>query len=140
MNLPLPYNTKSCRFFFISSLFYSFTCLGQSETNKKETKYFTDDEKTKIEAIAKSKAYHKYVFEVEDFKTFEAQFTFFKKELKKVVLMENIIISKENEHITVICIDKNADHFLYKLKKILHENGFRLYKFKEELSENPIRS
>ena len=54
-------------------------------------------------------------------------------------MFENISISKESEQIAVVCLDKNADNFLYKLKKILHDNGFRLYKYKEELSSKPIR-
>ena len=138
MNLFLP--IKKYVFHAVVLLFFiSFTSFGQSEQKKTQTMPFAGDDKSNMEATAKSKAYHKYVFEVEEFKTFEAQFSFFKKELKKVVVMENIFISKDNEHITVICIDKNAKNFLYKLKKILHENGFRLYKFKEEFSENPIR-
>ena len=96
-------------------------------------------ENVDLEAIAKSKAYHKYVFEVEDFKSFDAHFKLFKKQLQAAVVWEKISISEENKEITVVCLAKNAENFLYKLKKTLHDNGFRLYKFKEEYSEKPIR-
>ena len=139
MNLPFFYNILHCRFLIFSSLFFSFTCFGQSESTTIPSPAVFGLENANLEAIAKSKAYHKYVFEVEDFIAFDAQYKVFKKQLKEVVVIEDISISEENKEIAVVCTDKNADNFLYKLKKILHENGFRLYKFKEEFSEKPIR-
>ncbi len=139
MNLPYFYYNLHCRFFILSSLFFSFTCFGQTESTSIPTPTVFGIENADLEAIAKSKAYHKYLFEVEDFKSFDAQFKLFKKQLEEVVVFENISISKESEQIVVVCLDKNADNFLYKLKKILHDNGFRLYKYKEELSSKPIR-
>jgi len=139
MNLPFFYNILHCRFLILSSLFFSFTCFGQSESTSIPSPAVFGLENANLEAIAKSKAYHKYVFEVEDFIAFDAQYKGFKKQLKEVVVIENISISEENKEITVVCLDKNADNFLYKLKKILHDNGFRLYKYKEEFSAKPIR-
>lgn len=139
MNSSFFYNILHCRFLILSSLFFSLTCFGQTESTLIQNTPVFRTENTDLEAIAKSKAYRKYVFEVENFKLFDAQFKVFKKQLKEVVVIENISISEENKEIAVVCTDKNADNFLYKLKKILHENGFRLYKFKEEFSEKPIR-
>lgn len=139
MNLPFFYNILHCRFLILSSLLFSFTCFGQSESTTIPSPAVFGLENANLEAIAKSKAYHKYVFEVENFIAFDAQYKVFKKQLKEVVVIENISISEENKEIAVVCTDKNAENFLYKLKKILHENGFRLYKFKEEFSEKPIR-
>jgi hypothetical protein len=139
MNLPFFYNILHCRFLILSSLFFSFTCFGQSESTSIPSPTVFGLENANLEAIAKSKAYHKYVFEVEDFIAFDAQYKGFKKQLKEVVVIENISISEENKEITVVCLDINADNFLYKLKKILHDNGFRLYKYKEEFSAKPIR-
>jgi hypothetical protein len=139
MNLPFFYNILHCRFLILSSLLFSFTCFGQSESTTIPSPAVFGLENANLEAIAKSKAYHKYVFEVEDFIAFDAQYKVFKKQLKEVVVIEDISISEENKEIAVVCTDKNADNFLYKLKKILHDNGFRLYKYKEELSSKPIR-
>jgi hypothetical protein len=139
MNLPFFYNILHCRFLILSSLFFSFTCFGQSESTSIPSPAVFGLENANLEAIAKSKAYHKYVFEVEDFIAFDAQYKVFKKQLKEVVVYEKISISEENNDVTVVCLDKNADNFLYKLKKILHENGFRLYKFREAFSEKPFR-
>lgn len=139
MNLPFYYNILHCRFVILSCLFFSFTCFGQSEPTSNQLPTIFGYENADVEAVAKSKAYHKYVFEVEDFESFDAQFDFFKKKLKAVVVWEKIAVSEKNKEITVVCLDKNAENFLYKLKKTLHDNGFRLYKFKEEFSAKPIR-
>ena len=139
MNLSFFQNILHCRFLILSSLLFSFTCFGQTESTTIPSPAVFRSENADLEAIARSKAYHKYVFEVEDFKSFDAQFKLFKKQLQAVVVWEKISVSEENKEITVVCLDKNAENFLYKLKKTLHDNGFRLYKFKEEYSEKPIR-
>ena len=73
MNLPFFYNILHCRFLILSSLLFSFTCFGQSESTIIQNTPFFRSENIDLEAIAKSKADHKYVFEGEDFKTFDAQ-------------------------------------------------------------------
>lgn len=54
-------------------MLFSFTCFGQSESTTIPSPAVFDLENANLEEIAKSKAYHKYVFEVENFKAFDAQ-------------------------------------------------------------------
>ena len=80
-----------------------------------------------------------YIFEVEDFPIFYSQIKSFTKHLEKVVAFNKIFISKDKGQLTVFCSGKNGENFLYKLKKILHDDGFRLYKYKEESLEESKR-
>ena len=73
MNLPFFYNILHCRFLILSSLLFSFTCFGQSESTIIQNTPFFRSENIDLEAIAMSKTDRKYVFEGEDFKAFDAQ-------------------------------------------------------------------
>ena len=120
-------------------IFVSFASFGQDKSisNTNQEVIFPKHPKQGIDLT--SNELHQYVFQVEDFTVFYSQISVFRKHLEKVVVFDKIIISKENEQISVFCSGKNGENFLYKLKKILHDDGFRLYKYKEQFSEESKR-
>ena len=61
MNLPFFYNILHCHFLILSSLLFSFTCFGQSESTIIQNTPFFRSENIDLEVIATSKADHKYV-------------------------------------------------------------------------------
>jgi hypothetical protein len=121
--------------FYISVLFLSFESFGQfneiqtGDFERIHTKNMT------LGQDSKHNVYHKYIFEIENFEEYTPNIEKLAIKLKKMNQYEDFSISNIDKLITLICIDESSITFIPNLKKILAEDGFRLYKIQEILLE-----